>query len=76
MSKRGNNVGPVGSRRGAFIVNPQQAGENSQVSQPSVVLHSDDILSRAARARATLARMSSALAVHVKDSGFWLCSAM
>jgi len=46
------------------------------ITAASVVLHSDDILSRAARARATLARMSSALAVHVKDSGFWLCSAI
>jgi hypothetical protein len=34
--------------------------------QPSVVSHTDGVLSRAARARATFARMVSALAVHTK----------
>ncbi len=39
---------------------------------PSVVSHADGILSRVARAWATLARMASAFAVHTKGFESWL----
>jgi len=44
--------------------------------KPSVVCHSDDILSRTALARRIFAKICSALAVQIKDLGFSLCSAM
>lgn len=43
---------------------------------PSGVSQTDGVLSKAALARATFSRMSSALAVHSNDIGALLCSAM